>query len=184
MSCCGKSGKNRCVCDKVREIARVQDAVDNNCCESGSCHRAIEDLVSPTGGDGRDTIPFVLLCGCENTFAGLLPYFAWGVKKFNGCSALYPSPFFRVKRFVEGKRCCAILELLYPERCDGHLFKYSNFYRTGICVEVDLSKFTGITCFHPVAALNASEADMDAGAELVQQLKADPSMMGSLSSEY
>ncbi|MCD5322259.1 MULTISPECIES: CotY/CotZ family spore coat protein [Pontibacillus] len=179
---CGKSYNDSCVCDKVRKIADAQDTVDQNCCDSGSCHRAIQDLVSPTGGNGADTVPFMLLCGCDNTFAGLLPYFGWGIYKYSdGCSGPIPSPFFRVKKFVDGKRCCAILELLYPELC-GSIFKYENFYRTGVCIEVDLSKFTGITCFHPVAALNANDDTVAAGLETVQQLKSDPSMMGAISS--
>ncbi len=180
MSC--KCKKDKCVCEKVRRIADAQDAVDNNCCDSG-CEQSIRDLVSPTGGNGADTIPFMLLCGCENTFAGLLPYFGWGVKRFNDCSIPFPSPFFRVKKFVDHKECCAILELLIPVKCEGSLFKFRNFRRTGVCLEVDLSCFTGITCFHPVNALSASEEEMYDGIEVINQFKNDSNAMSAMGNQ-
>jgi len=179
MSC--KCKKEQCVCDKVRRIADAQDAVDNNCCDSGSCEQSIRDLVSPTGGNGADTIPFMLLCGCENTFAGLLPYFGWGVKRFSdGCSGPIPSPFFRVKKIKEDTKCCAILELLIPVRCDSSLLRFENFRRTGVCVEVDLSCFTGITCFHPVNALNASDDEVSEGLEVINAFRGDSNLMNAM----
>ncbi|MFG6120281.1 CotY/CotZ family spore coat protein [Thalassobacillus sp. B23F22_16] len=177
MSC--KCKKDNCVCRKVRKIAEAQDAVENNnCCSSGSCENAIKDLLSPTGnGNGNDTIPFMLLCGCENTFAGLLPYFAWGIYEYqNECSGPIPSPFFRVKKVKDD--CCAVLELLYPSLCDAssfplNLIQYDGWYSTGACVEVDLSCFTGITCFEPTTTTPITNAALAAGLEAVNDMRAD-----------
>lgn len=181
MSC--KCKKDNCVCEKVRRIAAAQDEVNNDCCESGSCEQSIRDLVSPTGGNGADTIPFMLLCGCENTFAGLLPYFAWGVFDFSdGCSGPIPSPFFRVKKFRDDRECCAILELLVPSLCDTSpsLLRFENFFRTGVCVEVDLSCFTGITCFRPSNAPTASDNDVTKGMEAIKGLRESTNSLTNL----
>lgn len=165
------------MCRKVRKIAEVQDAVSNNDhCRNGSCEQSIKDLLSPTGnGNGNDTIPFMLLCGCENTFAGLLPYFAWGAKKLdNDCSTIIPSPFFKVKKFKDDDDCCAILELLIPTKCSAKPncpFKFGGFKGTGVCVEVDLSCFTGITCFNGTTLTDASEDDMTHALGMMRELR-------------
>lgn len=70
----------------------------------------------------------------------------------DGCFFDIRSTFFRVVDFVKGSECCAILELLCPERCEGKHNGIEGFIRTGACLEVDLKDFTGITCFPPVNA--------------------------------
>ncbi|MBM7551197.1 CotY/CotZ family spore coat protein [Thalassobacillus pellis] len=186
MSC--KCKKDNCVCEKVRKILAAQEAVANNdCCRSGSCELSIRDLVSPTG-NGNDTIPFMLLCGCENTFAGLLPYFAWGVRRDNDCFGPIPSPFFRVKKFKDD--CCAVLELLFPSLCDetpdsiSDLFLFDGWFSTGVCVEVDLSCFTGITCFPPTTPVPANSAQVSKGLRAVNALRADKNAMVGLANRH
>jgi hypothetical protein len=138
-----------CVCDKVRAINEAQHKVSRkkHGCDS-SCESSIKELLNHCKHTNLDTIPFKLLCGCAGkceTFVGT------GVVNINGCFFDIRSSFFRVVDFVKGSDCCAILELLCPERCE--VTKgIKGFVRTGACFEVDLNEFTGITCFPPVAA--------------------------------
>ncbi|MEQ6377871.1 CotY/CotZ family spore coat protein [Bacillaceae bacterium S4-13-58] len=175
---CSHKGSN-CVCERVREINAAQNEVApvaDNCCDV-SCERSIRDmLVSPqASGPVADTVPFMLTCACDNAFAGLLPYFGWGVLNDNGCAHPFFSPFFRVKKFTDNGDCCAVLELLIPDICEEGEAPFSgfdNFIRTGACFEVDLSNFAGITCFPPVAAetMNGT-AGLTAGLEAIQSLR-------------
>ncbi|KGX94061.1 hypothetical protein N781_00895 [Pontibacillus halophilus JSM 076056 = DSM 19796] len=164
----------RCVCEKVRLIADAQDQVNDHCCTS-SCERSIDELLSPTSSD-KNTIPFLLLCGCESKFPGK-PFFGTGVKVDDGCFKTVHSPFFRVKKFVEGTECCAILELLFPhDRSDCKHRGFRRFARSGICLEVDLSCFTGITCFPAVNADNSNTmrgCDLDAAMDLIEDMRDD-----------
>ncbi|MGP4059920.1 CotY/CotZ family spore coat protein [Halobacillus sp. H74] len=178
MSC--KCKKSNCVCEKVRKIAAAQDEVANNdCCRAGSCEKSLRDLLSPAAnGNGNDTIPFMLLCGCESALSGLLPYFAWGVRNVNtSCFGPIPSPFFRVKKIKEDDKCCAVLELLYPSLCDEtpdsllDFIEYDGWFATGACVEVDLSNFTGITCFPPTTTMTPTASNMQAGINAVNALR-------------
>jgi hypothetical protein len=179
MSC--KCKKSNCVCEKVRRIAAAQDEVANNdCCSAGSCEKSLRDLVSPAGTNGNDTIPFMLLCGCEGALSGLLPYFAWGVRRVDtSCFGPIPSPFFRVKKIKEDDDCCAVLELLFPSLCDEtpdsllDLIEFDGWFATGACVEVDLRKFTGITCFPPTTTMNPTTSDMAAGVRAVKAMRAN-----------
>ncbi|MBT2637979.1 CotY/CotZ family spore coat protein, partial [Bacillus sp. ISL-39] len=144
-----KKTENGCVCDKVKEINKAQKKVagKKHGCDT-SCERSIKELLNHCKHSEHDTIPFKLLCGCIGeceTFVGT------GVVNINGCFFDIRSSFFRVVDFVKGSDCCAILELLCPERCEGN-HGISGFVRTGACFEVDLNDFTGITCFPPVAA--------------------------------
>jgi hypothetical protein len=139
-----------CVCKKVRDINDAQHEVDRkkHGCDV-SCDRSIKELLNQSKHSDFDTIPFKLLCGCKGdceTFVGT------GVVKMNGCFYDIQSSFFRVVDFVKGSECCAILELLCPERCEGKHNGIEGFIRTGACFEVDLKDFTGITCFPPVKA--------------------------------
>lgn len=139
-----------CVCSKVRAINDAQEEVKqrNHGCDV-SCERSIKELLNQTKHSEFDTIPFKLLCGCKGdceTFVGT------GVIKMNGCFYDIKSAFFRVSKFVKGSSCCAILELLCPERCEGKHNGIEGFIRTGACFEVNLKDFVGITCFPPVKA--------------------------------
>ncbi|MGI8317197.1 CotY/CotZ family spore coat protein [Halobacillus mangrovi] len=176
MSC--KNKKSNCVCEKVREIAAAQDEVANDHCCDISCEKSLRDLLSPAGnGNGNDTIPFMLLCGCDNALAGLLPYIGWGVRNVDtSCFGPIPSPFFRVKKFKDDDSCCAILELLYPSLCDEtpdsllDLIEFDGWFATGACLEVDLRNFTGITCFPPTTVMSPTTADLRAGVKAVKSL--------------
>lgn len=175
MGCTHKD--SNCVCERVREINAAQNEVSpvaDNCCDV-SCAQSLRDLLSPaTQGPVNDTIPFMLTCACENAFAGLLPYFGWGVLNDDECVNPIFSPFFRVKKFTDNGDCCAVLELLIPDIClEGEFpfIGFEGFFRTGACFEVDLSKFAGITCFPPVAAEDFNTStDLTAGLEAIQSL--------------
>lgn len=146
---CGKCEHGRkCVCEKVREINKAQKKVSKKAqsCEV-SCDRSIKELLGHDKPSEFDTIPFKLLCGCKGDCEAFV---GSGVVKINGCFYDIRSAFFRVSDFVKGSKCCAILELLCPERCEGKQHGIQGFIRTGACFEVDLSEFTGITCFPPV----------------------------------
>ena len=141
-----------CVCKKVRDINEAQHKIKQkkNGCDV-SCERSIKDLLNQCNQSKYDTIPFKLLCGCSKgdceTFVGT------GVVKINDCFYDIKSAFFRVVDFTKGSKCCAILELLCPERCEGKHHGIEGFVRTGACFEVDLKDFVGITCFPPVKAM-------------------------------
>ena len=139
-----------CVCKKVQDINEAQHKVSRKLhgCDV-SCGKSIKELLNQCKQSEFDTIPFKLLCGCKGdceTFVGT------GVVKIDGCFFDIKSTFFRVVDFVKGSDCCAILELLCPERCRGTHNGIEGFVRTGACFEVDLKDFTGITCFPPVKA--------------------------------
>ncbi|WLR56874.1 CotY/CotZ family spore coat protein [Mesobacillus subterraneus] len=140
-----------CVCKKVRDINEAQHKVKekNHGCDV-SCERSIRELLNQCKQSNYDTIPFKLLCGCSKgdceTFVGT------GVVKINDCFYDIKSTFFRVVDFTKGSKCCAILELLCPERCESKHHGIEGFVRTGACFEVDLKDFVGITCFPPVKA--------------------------------
>lgn len=142
---------DHCVCKKVRDINDAQHKVKHkkDGCDV-SCERSIRELLNQCKQSNYDTIPFKLLCGCSKgdceTFVGT------GVVKINGCFYDIKSSFFRVVDFTKGSKCCAILELLCPERCEGKQHGIEGFVRTGACFEVDLKDFVGITCFPPVKA--------------------------------
>ncbi|KGX89540.1 CotY/CotZ family spore coat protein [Pontibacillus marinus] len=174
MSC--SHGKSECVCDTVREIVRAQDAVEDNCCDS-SCEQSINDLLSPTGGNGTaTTVPFTLLC------KGTCEYFigkAIAEKPLGGSGGTFldclESPIFRAKNFVDEDECCVRLELLLPvtegssepgskkDICD--FFPGSSvrdLEATGVCFTVDLNCFCGIQCLPattPLAPTVSSEKD-------------------------
>lgn len=142
---------HHCVCKKVRDINDAQHKAKQkkDGCDV-SCERSIRELLNQCKQSNYDTIPFKLLCGCSKgdceTFVGT------GVVKINGCFYDIKSTFFRVVDFTKGSKCCAILELLCPERCEGKQHGIEGFVRTGACFEVDLKDFVGITCFPPVKA--------------------------------
>ncbi len=142
---------HNCICKKVKDINDAQHKVKQkkDGCDV-SCERSIKELLNQCKQSKYDTIPFKLLCGCSKgdceTFVGT------GVVNINGCFYDIKSTFFRVVDFVHSSSCCAILELLCPERCEGKHHGIEGFVRTGACFEVDLKDFVGITCFPPVKA--------------------------------
>jgi len=170
MSGCSHDGKNECVCEKVREIVKAQDAVDDHCCDS-SCEQSINDLLSPAGGNGTaTTVPFTLLC------KGTCEYFIGrGIFQGNGGSegtffGCVESPVFRAKSFTDEDECCVKLELLLPVTEGGGMpgpkddlcgffpgKSIKDFQATGICFTVDLNCFCGIQCLPAITPRSASE---------------------------
>lgn len=154
-----------CVCDVVREIADIQDQVDNERCRV-SCVRSINDLISPTGRNNFNTVPFILY-GKD-----LKPFKGFGATlEMNEADPQFlctESFIFRVKEVSDDEDdCCAVLELLTTEpvepgedleeveglktpceQLDGE--PVSDVSSTGICITVDLKCFCAITCLPPV----------------------------------
>lgn len=146
-----KKDSHSCVCKTVREINDAQHKVSRkkHGCKT-SCERSIKELLNQSNKIYFDTIPFKLLCGCGK--GDCESFIGTGVVKINGCFYEIHSTFFRVVKFVKGSKCCAILELLCPERCEENHKCIQGFIRTGACFEVDLRDFVSITCFPPVKA--------------------------------
>lgn len=163
---CGKKhfDTDGCVADVLRRVADAQDEVDGNDGDCDvSCNRSIQELlagaVSPTT---FDTIPLILYCGCD-------PFLGTGVRTISRGASGNPrlqcieSFFFRVTS-VDNKGCAKI-ELLVTddtgnqelppnaEPCDQIRGNETEFFRTGICITVDLSCFCAVVCLDPVAAL-------------------------------
>lgn len=145
MGCCDEHGKLNCVCNAVRHIHEMQEAVESEDKCPTSC---FEDLLSPTlpAGPTRDTVPFVLYCkgDCNDLFR------AFGGVGSNSC---FSTIFFRVRKV---KGCCATLELLRPVNSSHQKVDvttpcspFNHLERTDFCIEVDLHCFCAIQCFSP-----------------------------------
>ncbi|SFM48477.1 spore coat protein Z [Gracilibacillus orientalis] len=152
------SNGDGCVCDVVRAIADAQDNAVGQQCDV-SCLRSIQDLVSPVGGNGLDTVPFILYDKKGKPFKG----FGAEVDANGGPARFdcFSSFIFRVTE-VDDDECCAVLELLVfdndektcgdpCEQLDNE--KVDELERTGICITVDLNCFCAITCLPAVSVL-------------------------------
>lgn len=166
MGCKGKKhdGDN-CVCEVLRAIADAQDEVDvDNDCDV-SCDRSIRELLAgvQTPTNGLDTIPIILYCGDCAPFEG----FGARIRPNGGGTQMldcFRSFFFRVSSVDND--CCAKLELLTTrggennnqDPCDQIQTGGSRneFFRTGICITVDLDCFCAVTCLDPVEGLPLS----------------------------
>jgi len=157
-----RCGKNDCVCEIVRKIAKVQaEATGSDDCEVG-CKESLRNLLSPAAALDNDTIPFILYCDCEPFIGQSVVQATVGGNRVFQC---LQSPVFRVSKVKDD--CCAVLEILLPvteggstpgsggdDVCDffpGNSIR--NLRRTNVCITVDLCKFTGIACLEPVNAL-------------------------------
>ena len=165
MGCKGNNHKfENCVCEVLRAVADAQDEVagtDTDC--DVSCHRSIRDLLAGAqDNNDLDTIPLILYCGDCSPFEG------FGARSTNGGLNFYSSFFFRVTSVDD---CCAKLELLLlagssnpkdpgDQFCDA---TDSDFYRSGICITVDLDCFCAVTCLDPVATLPYSSLQNSSG---------------------
>ncbi|MGP4042190.1 CotY/CotZ family spore coat protein [Gracilibacillus sp. D59] len=151
------SNENGCVCDVVRAIADAQDNVADQLCDV-SCSRSIQNLVSPVGGNGLDTVPFILYNKKGKPFKG----FGAEVNANGGPARFdcFNSFIFRVTEVDDD--CCAVLELLVfnnddttcgdpCEQLDNE--QVNDLERTGICITVDLNCFCAITCLPAVSVL-------------------------------
>lgn len=163
MGCKGKKhdGDN-CVCEVLRAVADAQDAVDPAVEECDvSCHRSIQELLAgaQTPTTTLDTIPLILYCG------DCAPFEGFGARTSNGTLDCFRSFFFRVTSVDDD--CCAKVELLTTRGDRGEGFddpcrqiktggSRNEFFRTGICLTIDLDCFCAVTCLDPVAAMPLS----------------------------
>ena len=149
MSCKGKGHDFdvNCVCDVVRFINDLQDAVDNDDLCPESCLRP--QLGGVANNNNRaNTRPFILYTKSGEPFEAFFD---------SGNAGKCTSPFFRVES-VDG--CCAVLRVLTisrgPEGNDNQVCFYFKqrtnpgnpvrLVRTDQCVVVDLNCFCAIQC--------------------------------------
>ncbi|WP_428908565.1 CotY/CotZ family spore coat protein [Niallia sp. Krafla_26] len=150
-----------CVEEILEAILKAQRKVEEDHkrnCSCSSCKESIEDLLKEPKKPRKNTIPFILLCGCE-------PFKGTGVTTYPGGGskdkklACISSFIFKIKNL---KGQCAELELLSfkPKKdddtkgfspCDqiDHE-KVEDLVSTGVCINVDLSCFCGVTCLPAV----------------------------------
>lgn len=161
MSCGHDHQTGNCVCNVLKEIARVQaDVVSPNC--DTSCDQSITDLLGETDNRGSlDTVPLILYCqdGCQ-------PFKGYGAKK-KEIGNVQASYYFRVEKVMDD--CCAVVELLRdptdtagssdgkgrknPQNpIDPIDQKTNNLKSTGICITVDLKCFCHVTCLPAISA--------------------------------
>ncbi|MGD6843450.1 CotY/CotZ family spore coat protein [Bacillus infantis] len=170
-----------CVCDVLAEIADAQQDV-HGCL--GSCSESVRELIGGLAPTNFNTVPVQLICNSQNsnTGAGGPPtvtggfcgnvFIAQGFRRPTtgaGTTALVyaTSTFFRVTS-VDTDKCCAVLELLCapadvppgPSPADLtdaclETIPAATFTRTGICINVDLNCFCGVSCLPAVNAVPA-----------------------------
>lgn len=150
---CGKGNlTGSCVCDILKEIARAQSDIVENCCDT-SCERSISDLLGETEErNGLDTVPVILYCrdSCK-------PFKGYGANS-DSIGNVVGSFYFRVKSVDDD--CCAVLELLRDSHCDNKNpkdptdQKTGHLRGTGICISVDLNCFCHVTCLPAISAFN------------------------------
>lgn len=148
---CGKGHHTgSCVCNVLKDIARAQSDIVENCCDT-SCERAISDLLGETEvPNGLDTVPVLLYCAksCK-------PFKGYGAHSQH-IGKIKSSYYFRVKSVTND--CCAVLELLRDPN-DGNKNPHDpceqltkNLRTTGICITVDVDCFCHITCLPAISA--------------------------------
>ncbi|PAV30535.1 hypothetical protein CIL05_05390 [Virgibacillus profundi] len=162
---CGKHHKN-CVEDVLEAILKAQKKAKNDRHCKTSCEDSINDLLGKKKKVTKNTIPFILYCGCE-------PFKGTGVVTYSSCSKkdkrfrCIDSFIFKIKE-LDGN--CAVLELLafksnlrYSADSKGDCSHnpcspccqidgkcVDDLIRTGICIHVDLSCFSAVTCLPAV----------------------------------
>ena len=146
-----------CVEEVLEAILKAQKKVEDDHKECSSCEDSIKELLEEHKKTKKNTIPFILYCGCE-------PFKATGVTTYPGGPkdkkfACITSFIFKIKDL---KGQCAELELLtFKPKKDDHKKsdspcdqidheKVEDLVRTGICINVDLSCFCGVTCLPAV----------------------------------
>lgn len=146
-----------CVCEVVRAIKDIQDAVEEETCECPkNCFlEPLGSLVSPTTKPNADTRVFVLKTADGSPFHAFF--------KSPDCSCV--SIFFRVEEIFDN--CCATLRVLRPIETTGNqmqtldmvknccidLSSFCNldgFESTNDCITVDLNCFCAIQCIADV----------------------------------
>ncbi|MCM3741123.1 CotY/CotZ family spore coat protein [Oceanobacillus luteolus] len=156
MSCgCGKDfDTGSCVLDVLKEIEKVQNAVeDDDCCRT-SCEESINEVLGETRPRRRrkDTVPIILYNKDGSPFKG------FGYQRVPGPDkdCIVASFIFRVKHI--DKKGCAVLELLLKdgENCGPSHLKDptqqcpDDLESTGICITVNLHCFCHVTCLPAV----------------------------------
>ncbi|GEN53779.1 CotY/CotZ family spore coat protein [Halobacillus faecis] len=165
--CGGKKDKHHkakhyknCVEEVLAAILYAQKKVKNECYTS--CQQSINELL----GEKRvkkNTIPFLLYCGCEPfKGTGVATYSCHSKKEKIKCIHTH---IFKIK---ELNKDCAVLELLdfkkdlkekQPKHCHSkhgsacHQLdnkSLDDLVGTGVCISVDLSCFCAITCLPAV----------------------------------
>src|SRR5690625_1280520 len=172
----GGSGSG-CVRDTLRKIIEAQNKIVSpaavNC--HTSCENAIDELLSPSSRNNRPrytTIPVTLINGCGKPFigSGIVNRAPNGERRdYFDC---VESPVFKVRGFTNRAETCVSLELLIPVHhhrdgdqqehqvtdcgtttCDFFKHPIHNFKSTGICINVDVNCFCGITCLDPITPI-------------------------------
>ncbi|HZG59776.1 MAG TPA: CotY/CotZ family spore coat protein [Anoxybacillus sp.] len=161
---------NKCVEEILEAILEAQKKSKKKEECDISCKQAINELLGKKHKKPRkNTIPFILYCKDRK------PFKATGVTTFiSSCSkkkrfACFTTFIFKIKE-LDGN--CAVLELLTfksdkkhhsnscPKRGQNHPCspcfqvdseKVKDLVKTGICINVDLSCFCGISCLPPVS---------------------------------
>ncbi|PFG06617.1 CotY/CotZ family spore coat protein [Bacillus sp. es.034] len=158
---------DHCVEDVLEAILEAQKkAKKDHGCET-SCKKSIEDLLCEKKKHKKNTIPFILYCGCEPfKGTGVTTYHCHSKKKKNfKCIETY------VFKLIDLDHRCATLELL-TFKSDHHKGDSQHHHEskcslsspckqidhksvddlmgTGICITVDLSCFCAITCLPAV----------------------------------
>jgi hypothetical protein len=160
---CGKRkfDTESCVADILKRVADAQDEVENDGDCDTSCHKSIQDLLAgATTPTTFDTIPLILYCECD-------PFLGTGVRLLSRNTTsqtlqCIETFFFRVSKVDDN---CAKLELLtttdspnglskHDDPCDQINTNGTTFFRTGICMTVDLNCFCAVVCLDPVATRN------------------------------
>ena len=165
---CHKSNKHyeNCVEEVLEAILEAQKKVkeDHDCCKT-SCKESIDELLHEKKPPKKNTIPFILYCGCEPfKGTGVTTYSCHSKKKRFKCVESF---IFKIKDLEKG---CAVLELLtfktdhkHSDSDGKHECKdlhsvcsqidhkcVSDLVETGICITVDLSCFCAISCLPAV----------------------------------
>lgn len=150
MSCGCDFKTGSCVCDVLKEIARAQSDITENCCDT-SCEKSINELLGERENrNDLDTVPVLLYCkdSCK-------PFKGFGAHPRN-IGKVVASFYFRVKSVSDD--CCAVLELLKDPNDSNHnphdpIEQHTkNLKTTGICITVDAKCFCHITCLPAISA--------------------------------
>lgn len=144
---------NACVEDILAAILKAQKKVEKE--QKGKCSvcdESFDELLEEPKKFSKNTIPFILYCGCK-------PFKAESVSvcSIGGKDKKFVCVTSFIFKIVELKGNCAKLELLTfkskRERCDqlhSPCEQVANQYvhdlmKTGVCITVDLSCFCGIS---------------------------------------
>jgi spore coat protein Z len=151
-----------CVDNVLENIVKAQEKAKRSTSCTNSCQKSIEGLLGKKKKITKNTIPFILFCGCKPfKGTGVLTYSCQSKNKKLKCIHSF---IFKIKELKKG---CAVLELLIFKSdlrnlrnnrahhqstpcCQLDHKNLNDLMRTGICINVDLSNFSAITCLPAV----------------------------------